>query len=345
MKHFFHMLALTLSIGAGQMAAAEDYHPGMRKIAIKDGNKDRPLSGTLWYPADPAARLKRQHSNGVWVGVEVAKKATPAAGTFPLVILSHGMYGNARNQNWLAVELAKEGYVAITLNHPGTSTWLRDVDDARQIWERPKDVSRTISFMLEHHRMRAQIEPDRIFMAGHSLGGMTAMQLAGGRYAPEQIDTICANDPGELICELTEMWQLGQTAQDRAAMSQDLSDARIKGIAVLDLGGTQTFSGQSLSAINVPLLVIGAPKDVAGSLDLDRESRALVAQLPKENVNYLEPETLAHFDFLGLCTDKAIPILESEVPGDGMICIDGTQERVEDHALVTDAVLAFFAKH
>ena len=127
-------------------------------------------------------------------------------------------------------------------------------------------------------------------------------------------------------------------------MSQDLSDNRIKGFAVLDLGGTQVFSEQSLSSINVPLLVIGAPKDAPGSLDLDRESRALVAQLPEEHVTYIEPENLAHFDFLGLCTDKATPILEDEMPGDGMICIDGTQERVEDHAIVTKAIIEFFAQ-
>ncbi len=344
MKHMIHMLALTLCIGTAHSASAETYNSGMRDIEIEDGNT-RSLAGTAWYPVAENERLKQQHKNGVWVGVEVAKKAKPLQGTYPLVVLSHGMYGNARNQNWLAVELVKQGYVAVTLNHPGTSTWLRNIDDARQIWERPKDVSRAISYMLGDNALGVQIDPERIYMAGHSLGGMTTVQLAGGRYAPEQIDTICDADPSELICELTEMWQLGQTPEDRRAMSQDLRDPRIKALAVLDLGGTQTFSGESLSQITAPLLVIGAPKDVKGSLDLDRESRALVAQLPEATTRYLEPETLSHFDFLGTCTEKAIPILEDEVPGDGYICFDGTDERIADHKIVSDALLAFFAKH
>ncbi|MEP5154303.1 alpha/beta fold hydrolase [Planktotalea sp.] len=344
MKHTLHMLALAFSIGTGHTASADTFQTGMRNIAIKDGNTERPLEGILWYPAEADAAVSKQHSNAVWIGVEAAKDADAVAGSYPLVVLSHGMYGNARNQNWLADELGQEGYVALSLNHPGTSTWLRDPDHARELWERPKDVSRAIDFALSDSELSALINPERIFMAGHSLGGMTAVQLAGGRQDLAQTDTICAADPSELICSIIELWQLGKTPEDRAEMAKDLSDPRLKGIAVLDLGGTQTFSAESLGAIDTPMFVLGAPKDVQGSLNLDVESRALMAQLPSGIASYLEPATLAHFDMLGTCSDIAIPILEEEAKGDGMICIDGTGERVADHTIVADALLAFFAQ-
>jgi predicted dienelactone hydrolase len=127
------------------------------------------------------------------------------------------------------------------------------------------------------------------------------------------------------------------------SMEQDLSDPRIKAIAVFDLGGTQTFAPETLSTIKTPLLVIGAPKPSMGSLDLDRESRALIASLPKDNVRYIEPTGLTHFDFLGVCTDRGMDILENEVPGDGELCEGGTDERIADHALISDAVISFFA--
>ena len=340
MKHLIHILALTLGITAGH-ASAETFTPAMRSILIEDAV--RPMEAILWYPTAHGAPMQQVHRNGVWVGVEVANDAQPMAGAHPLVILSHGMYGNARNQNWLAVELVKAGYIVASLNHPGTSTRARDPDDARQIWERAKDVTRAIDSLLENADLSPNIDPARIFMAGHSLGGMTGAQLAGARYDPAQIDATCAADPGALICEIIELWQLGKTPADRAAIAQDLHEPRIKGFALLDPGASQVFSAQSLGAIRAPVLVIGAPKDAPGALDLNVEARALIAQLAPGNATYIEPESLSHFDFLGLCTERAIPILESETPGDGMVCVDGTNERVADHAIIAKAVIDFFA--
>ena len=125
-------------------------------------------------------------------------------------------------------------------------------------------------------------------------------------------------------------------------MEQDLSNPRIKAIAVFDFRGTQTFAPKTLATINTPLLVIGAPKPSMGSLDLDRKSRALVASLPEDNVRYIEPASLTHFDFLGVCTKRGMDILEDKVPGDGEPCEDGTDERIADHALISDAVIRFF---
>lgn len=124
-------------------------------------------------------------------------------------------------------------------------------------------------------------------------------------------------------------------------MEVDLSDARIKGFAVFDLGGTQTFSPASLGAIERPMLVIGAPMDISG-LDLDIESRALQAALPAQQVTYMEPATLSHFDFLSVCKPGAMAILAEEEPGDEVICISGDAEREADHALIIDAVIAAF---
>lgn len=344
MKRLLHILSLSLLIAAGQ-AHADDQVMGWQKFKVSDAQKDRPIKGLIWYPAKDDAKVKRVQSNGVWVGVDAAKKATPLEGAHPLVALSHGMYGNERNQNWLADALVAQGYIVASLSHPGTSTWLRDTDDARQLWERPRDVSRVITHLLSDKKFAPLIDPERIFMGGHSLGGWTAVWLAGGRYDGAKVKADCAADPTDLICEIGDMWNLAKTPEDTVAMEQDLSDPRIKAIAVFDLGGTQTFDFDTLAKVQTPLLVFGAPKPSMGSLDLDRESRALVAALPKETTRYIEPETLTHFDFLGVCTDLGMEILEDEVAGDGELCEGGTDERIADHALIANAVIDFFATH
>jgi hypothetical protein len=66
-----------------------------------------------------------------------------------------------------------------------------------------------------------------------------------------------------------------------------------------------------------------------------------VAQLPK-GTSYLEPASLAHFDFLGLCTAQGLALLKEEEPDDAFVCDKGVDERAKDHVLIADAIEAFF---
>ncbi|OCW55834.1 hypothetical protein AWJ14_15260 [Hoeflea olei] len=341
MNHLLKIAALAI-LTLTFSAQAQDYQTGLADLKITDRTGHRDLKGYVWYPTSQTEGLATHHANPVWAGIEAIAEAPVAPGRFPLVVVSHGMYGNAMNQSWLAADLARRGYVVAAISHPGTSTWLRDADDARQMWERPKDISRLIDHLLASSSLSGTIDPDRIFMAGHSLGGFTAVELAGGRYDRETFKTYCAAHPDELTCDIFDRWNIGKTPEDRAAMQADLSDPRLRGIAVFDLGGTQAFSPASLNEIKTPLLVIGAPEDIHG-LDLDVESRALVAALPKSSVTYLEPAGLAHFDFLGECTENGLAILAEEEPADRFVCIDGTTERRALHAMIADAVATFFA--
>lgn len=324
-------------------AQAQPYQSGMLDLKISDPDGQRNLEGFLWYPTNVTDPLTYDFESEVWVGTKVAKDASPAAGRFPFVVLSHGMYGNAYNQAWLASALAKRGFVVAAISHPGTSTWSRDPDLARQLWERPKDVSRVINYATTSAEFSSTIDPEEIFMAGHSLGGFTAVALAGGRYDTDGLKQFCDKTPGELVCGILADWKIAQTPQDRLAMEADLSEPRIKAFAVLDLGGTQSFSRASLSEIGRPMLVFGAPITNSG-LTLDIESRALINALPKEKTKYIEPETFAHFDFLGRCKPGGFELLAKEEPGDEIICMDGGEKRAPKHELIIDAMISFFSQ-
>lgn len=340
MKYFLHVAALILA-ATSLPAQAQSYQTALADLTISDTGGTRDLEGFLWYPTNQETGFSEHHTNPVWVGIQAIEDAEPATGPFPLVVLSHGMYGNAMNQTWLAASLAQQGYVVASISHPGTSTWLRDPNDSRQMWERPRDISRVIDHLIDTPERVALIDPDRIFMAGHSLGGFTAVALAGGRYDAAGLDDFCADHPGELVCGIFSDWSVAQTPDDIVLMEADLVDPRIKGFAVFDLGGTQTFSTVSLGAIERPMLVFGAPVDISG-LDLDIESRALVAALPAHSTQYFEPATLSHFDFLSECKPGARQILAEEEPDDEIVCIDGSAERRADHQMILEAVTAFF---
>ncbi len=336
-------LLLATASAATETYRAETYRTGVIDLAVTDSDGGtRNTQGFLWYPTDQVTGAVAAHGNAVWEPIEVIQKAPAAPGQHPLVLMSHGLFGNARNQAWLAQALTAQGYMVAAIDHPGTSSFMRDPDLRRALWERPRDISRTLDQILDLEGFGASVDQERIFMAGHSLGGFTAVALAGGRFDPDKLDGFCADHPGERVCGMLTGWEIAKTAADREMMSADLSDARIAGFAIFDLGATQSFSTESLAAIEKPMLVIGAPLDLQG-LDLDIESRALVAALPQQNLLYLEPETLSHFDFLGVCTDRALDLLTASEPEDDYIFQDGTTERQKDHQLIVKAVLDFFA--
>jgi predicted dienelactone hydrolase len=330
------LAALLLSASA---LAAQDTTTGMQKLMILDPQGTRHLEGFLWYPAETTDTVPA-HGNVVWEPINVAPDAPALRGVFPLVVFSHGMFGNARNQAWLAEQLVAQGYAVAAIDHPGTSTFNRDADHQRALWNRPLDISRLIDHLTDDPRIDAQ----HIYMAGHSLGGFTAVALAGGQFNPDGFDAFCNRMPDDLVCGIFDRWNVAKTPKDRIAMAQDLSDDRIRAFAVFDLGGTQTFSADSLGAIDSPMLVYGAPVDLEG-LNLDVESRALVAALPAAITTYLEPESLAHFDFLGVCTESSLAILKEEEPDDVFVCQNGREARRAEHAQIANEVAAFFASH
>ena len=328
--------AAAIALSCATAAFADDpFQTGLMQMNVPDAT--RPLAGFLWYPTQADGASVRAHGNAVWEPIRVMPDAVAADGARPLVVLSHGMYGNARNQAWLAAELTAQGYIVAAVDHPGTSTFQRNADDARQLWERPHDISRVIDHVLTLDSV--SVDPDRIYMAGHSLGGWTAMMLAGGQYDPERMDAFCEAGLDDLVCGIFAMWNVGETAQDREIIAQDWSDDRLAGIAVFDLGGTQTFSEASLAAIDVPLLVIGAPIANSG-IDLDVESRALMAALPDGIATYHEPSELAHFDFLGLCTEQGLAILQEEEPEDAVVCEQGGAARAAEHTWIAQQMIA-----
>ncbi len=336
--------AACLFVLAATATHAQPFQPAMAELEIEDADSGRTLSGFVWYPTDASGPLTDDFESKVWMSTEVVKAAEPASGRFPLVVLSHGMYGNAFNQAWLGGALARKGYVIAAISHPGTSTWSRDPDVTRQLWERPKDVTRVIDYMTTTPGLEDLVDQDRIFMAGHSLGGFTALALAGGRYDAARLERFCAETPDELACGILSDWKIAQTPEDRAQMEADLSEPRIKAFALFDLGGTQSFSDASLGQISRPLLIFGAPIMTSG-LTLDIESRALAASLPNGVARYVEPDTLSHFDFLGLCKPGGFELLAEEEPGDEIICQDGGALRREKHDMIVEEVVRFFSRH
>ncbi|MGJ4858099.1 alpha/beta hydrolase family protein [Labrys sp. La1] len=341
MRRFAFLLALTAILAGPAAFASEPI--GSRQISIPDPAGERPLQARLWYPASTAGPLTSIGGrDGSFPGVEVVENAPPVAGSHALVLFSHGFGGNWRNLNWLAGELARQGYVVAAPDHPGTTTFDKRPEQAVRLWERPRDLSRVLDAVSTHPGLAGPIEASRIAAIGHSLGGWTVMAMAGGRYDASRLPAICSPAP---LCEALTALGLRGGGTDRTKLGADLRDTRIGAVVSLDLGPALGFTPQSLAAVRIPVLVLAAGTPVPGIAALKQDSDYLVNALPPASTRYLPIPDATHFSFMQLCLPEAPAAIEKIAPGESFVCQDGgTRERTALHRQIADEILAFLAR-
>ncbi|WEX85745.1 alpha/beta hydrolase [Sinorhizobium garamanticum] len=332
------LLLAALSISAAQAADAI----GFKETELPDVGGDRPLHVSIWYPTDDVGPVASVGENRVFYGVTAIMDAKPVDDAHPLVVLSHGYGGSWRNLSWLAWELVHQGYVVAAPDHPGTTTFDKSPAQAAKLWNRPHDLSRVIDALTENPSLAGAIEPARIAVIGHSLGGWTVTALGGARFSTDRFAQDCKIHPNPRTCGLSA--ELGIAQGHDNPLDGDLSDARIGAIVSLDLGLARGFTPESLAAFHVPALIIGAGVDI-GDLPAKLESGYLAANLPQATSSYAEIPDAMHFSFMQVCKPGAADLIEEDTPGDGIVCKDGgTRDRKAIHREVADMITAFLAK-
>jgi len=205
-----------------------------------------------------SARRNCSVSIPVFFGTLALKDAAPAAGEHPLVVISHGIFGNWINQVWLAGALAQQGYIVASPNHPGTTSKDRTQPAASELWLRPLDIRRVIDAVIAQPKRFGAVAHHQIAVVGHSLGGWTALEVGGARFDPQRFTEDCKSYPAIAPCKAYQQIEAGRTEQAKQRLAEDLSDKRVAAIVSLDLGFSRGFTDESLAALQRPMLVIAA---------------------------------------------------------------------------------------
>ena len=337
-----YLVSLMLLITGGLSTAYADVSVGFKQTVLYN-ESIRPLKTTIWYPSKTKLPLERVADNPAFLGTDLVRLGTPLRGDFPVVVISHGYRGNWKNQNWLATKLAKQGFIVATLDHPGTTSFDHSPHFAAQWWERPKDISRLLDWLLEISDLTPFIDPTNITAIGHSLGAWTVMALAGAEFDREQLIQECQVKDNPRTCGL--MPELGLDKFQKGEAKSSLKDVRIKRVVSLDVGLARSFLRQSLTELTTPILILGADVDI-GDLPQVEESGFLAQHIPKSIQQYIIYSDAAHFSFMQLCKAGAVELLEEEVLGDGIVCKDGGgRSRKALHQIIYQDILAFISKN
>lgn len=308
---------LLLAILFSSFASAET---GFRQLRL-NGHSERPLDVTVWYPTGEGGKPTLVGENIAFSGTSVLPDAKPVSGKRPLLLISHGYGGNWRNLNWLAYQMAMQGYIVAAVDHPGTTTRNKNEDDAQQLWQRPLDLVQLMDYLLATPSAAGQVDEQRIAALGHSLGGWTVMSLAGARFSAVKFLADCKNHAALGGCKLTHILGIDKPASANP-LATDQRDARVKAVVSLDLGLARGFTPESLQNVTIPVLVMAAQAD-SDDVPAQLESGYLTDSLPAGLRQSMSVHGATHFSFMQECKAGAESLIDAEAPGEGIVCRDG----------------------
>ena len=190
----------------------------------------------------------------------------------PLVVLSHGFGASRSSLSYLARHLASYGVSVAAIEHPGSNisainraasaSDLKNLISPQEFIDRPKDISFSLNELAKLNsqpgRLQGKLNTQQVSVIGHSLGGYTALAIAGGEVNIEHLRKYCNKSLN--ISSAPADW-LQCSAASLSEKTLQLQDPRVKSAIALNPMIGKLFGDKGLSKINQPVLILSGTDD------------------------------------------------------------------------------------
>lgn len=190
----------------------------------------------------------------------------------PVIVISHGLGSDSSNFQYLATHLASHGFAIVVPNHPGSdSKQLRsllngkanEVAEPDEFQDRPLDVKYILNQLETSNqsdpRFKGRLNLQQVGVFGQSLGGYTALALAGAKINFEQLEKDCQPEALQQTWNMSLLLQCG--AVKLKNKSYNLQDDRVKAVIAANPITSSIFGKTGLSQIRIPVMLIGSSDD------------------------------------------------------------------------------------
>jgi predicted dienelactone hydrolase len=303
---------------------------GFQSLTVPDGNTP-PLTVGVWYPSDSPAT---PHALGSFQQA-VALDGRVAGGRAPLILISHGTAGSLASHYDTALALADAGFIVAAVTHAGDN--FQDQRYAGQLidlTDRPRQIIRVIDFMLNDSPIRDHIDRARIGMLGSSLGGFTALVVAGAEPDVGRLRVLCSTRPRAPECLFIKS-RHGNQLDRQSKPPVWAHDGRVRAAVIAAPAVGVVFDRNRLRNVTIPIQLWEAGNDrvspnewngdvIRGGLPTQPEARSVAGA--------------DHYVFLAPCSQTLV----QQAP---QICRDAPGvNRSRFHAEFNGAVVAFFER-
>lgn len=232
---------------------------GEQAISYTDDTRARPIKAQVWYPTTDK---DVKDTELPFLLPPTVKDAAFVNTKHPLIVLSHGTGGNRLSLSWLAIELAKNGYIVIAPDHWGNTLDNKIPEYFVRYWERPLDMSFLLTSFVQDKRFNNHVDRNRIGTVGFSLGGYTSLALAGIQLDCELLKLNASSEQGYHQFTVPEFGDLRNLVNNISCkeVPATLRDSRFKVHIALAPALGLGLSEQKQN-VTSPVLIIGANDD------------------------------------------------------------------------------------
>jgi predicted dienelactone hydrolase len=183
----------------------------------------------------------------------------------PVIVISHGLGTDSSNFRYVANHLASYGFAVVVPNHLENGK-ANSSTQADEFIDRPLDVKYILDELEKANesdlRFQGLLNLQQVGVFGQSLGGYTALALAGAEINFGQLQKDCQPEILQDTWNISLLLQCRALALNKESVSKlNLRDERVKAAIAVNPITSSIFGKAGLSQIQTPVMLVGSSDD------------------------------------------------------------------------------------